>query len=555
MQKRLLFLLALLLILPIPAQAQSDMWEDGCDARIVDVIAATTDVIDYHAGCARYHDCINDYNGEVNCQFAAFQVMLEQCPLDDARCRDGAILFAIAIFSFRGYGEMPPQFVTDAIPNALEAFWNGDDAGALAAYQIEVDETSYFSEYRSSLPLNRAVMYKRLGQYDEALDEYLNSARGFFVYPLLAYVGSQIFSEQGRMIEASFQIAMIAPTLFGDDPDLQDFVAELEAQYPLDESALEDWLFYPVRDLNGGPAGEFVSDNSLVPPRPVSLGIFDEFDTVVAIGLKNWSEEGFNTPDDVIQVMRQNETGNYILNYPIIYESSGSMALVPTEFGFSGRESLGFFEGYGNWTFMLAPTDAPDPRTSLADTRFCEGGVISRLEIGSVVTSISYSPQYALTLSETPGGDVFNSFTADTRPLISVLDGPACVDGVTWWQGISTSGDLGWFPENLETTYLGAPSQIQVGELLCKGVPPALPTRLNVDTSASVVPDLGPNNLRAYPSSEGDLLGGIPPLATFEISGGPACVDGLVWWYVDYQGVSGWTAEGAEGVYWLTPVE
>jgi hypothetical protein len=231
------------------------------------------------------------------------------------------------------------------------------------------------------------------------------------------------------------------------------------------------------------------------------------------------------------------------------------MALVPTDFGFNGRESLGFFEGYGNWTFMLAPTDAPDPRTSLADTRYCDGGVQSRLEIGSVVTSLSYSPQYGLTLSETPGGEVLSTFTAEARPLISVLDGPVCVDSVTWWQGVSTTGDLGWFPENLETIYLAAPSQIQAEELLCDGVSPALPTRLSVDTTASVVPDLGPNNIRAYPSSKGDLLGGIPPLATFEISGGPTCVDGLVWWYVDYQGVSGWTAEGADGVYWLAPVE
>lgn len=560
MQKGLLFLLSLLLILPIPAHAQTQTLGDGCDREIIDVIAATTDTIDYHAGCAQYSRCNNYSDGDINCQFLAFSVMLEQCPLDDSRCRDGAILLAAAIFAFEDSGDSPPQSVIDAVPRALEAFWNGDDAGALAAYQVEVDEEDYYFQSNASLPLSRAVLYRRLGQYDQALEEYSSAVGGYFVYPLLSYIASQIYADLGRRDEASFEIAMIASSIFtnhpefADDPDLPAFIADLQAQYPLDESVMQEWLYYPVSDANGGPGGLFVSDNSLVPPRPVRLGMFDELNAVVAIGLKNWSASGFNDPDPLLQVMRQNENGIYVLNYPQIYEGSGSMALVPTEFGYHGQERITFFEGSGDWRFMLAPAGSPDPRTSLADTRYCAGSVISRLEIGAVVTSISYASQYGLSFANTPGGDILNSYTADTRPLVTVLDGPQCVDNVTWWQGISSTGDLGWFPENLETTYLASPTQIREGELLCNGIPPALPTRLSVDTSASVVPDLGPNNIRAYPSSDGDLLGGIPPLATFEIIGGPACVDGLVWWYVEYQGMSGWTAEGADGVYWLAPL-
>ncbi|MEQ8674727.1 MAG: hypothetical protein RLP44_27230 [Aggregatilineales bacterium] len=564
MRTSVLFVFVLLLILPLPAQAQTDTWEDGCDARIIDVIAATTDVIDYHAGCARYRECDPSSYGYADCQFAAFQVMLEQCPLDDARCHDGAILFAAAILVFddpfgESSGFMPPQEIIDAVPRGLDAFWKGDDAGALSAYQVPAtSDTSYYAG-DLMMPISRAVLYQRLNQPENAFAEYDMALDATFAHPLLAYARAQLYASLGRTDEASFDIATIGTFIARDsegrvDDALNDFVMALQAQYPLDETVMQDWLLYPVLDVNGGVAGEFVSDNSLVPPRPVRLGIFDNLDVVVAIGLKNWSSDGFFTPDTILQVLLLDEAGtSYRLNYPEIYGNSGSIALVPDDFGFHGQERINFFEGAGDWRFMLAPVGAPDPRISLAEMRYCEGSVRSRLEIGAVVTDVSFLPEYALSFSETADGVIIEDSTSD-RPFVTVLGGPECMDNVTWWQGHHNNlGRLGWFRENVDMTYTAAPSTIQAENILCDGVAPALPSRLAVDSTASVLPDLGSNNIRDYPSSEAELLGSIPPQGTFDIIGGPVCIDGLVWWHVDYNGLIGWTAEGADGIYWLAP--
>ena len=563
MRQSVLFLLALLLILPLPAQAQNDTWEDGCDARVIDVIAATTDMIDYHAGCARYRTCDSGSYGYADCQFAAFEVMLAQCPWDDSRCRDGAILFAAAILAFddpfgESAGFMPPQAIIDGVPRGLQAFWSGDDAGALSAYQVPAtSDTSYFAG-DLMMPISRAVLYQRVNQPEDAFAEYDLALNSTFAHPLLFYARAQLYASLGRADEASFDIAAIGTFLARDlegrvGDTLDDFVMALEAQYPLDETVMQDWLLYPVLDVNGGVGGQFVSDNSLVPPRPVRLGIFDELDLVVAIGLKNWGADGFNTPDTILQILPLNETGTaYRLNYPVIYDNSGSIALVPDDFGFHAQEQINFFEGSGDWRFMLTPTGAPDPRAYLEYRRICEGSVRSRLEIGSVVTGISYVDP--LNLSSSPDGNVVVEIN-ELGPVVTVVGGPACVDGVTWWEGYYNGGTRGWFAENEGMTYSAAPSQMQAENILCDGVPPALPSRLAVNTTASVVPDLGANNVRDYPSSEAELLGSIPPQGTFEIIGGPACIDGLVWWFVDYQGLIGWTAEGADSIYWLAPTD
>jgi hypothetical protein len=66
-------------------------------------------------------------------------------------------------------------------------------------------------------------------------------------------------------------------------------------------------------------------------------------------------------------------------------------------------------------------------------------------------------------------------------------------------------------------------------------------------------PDL-PNRLRSQPGFDGVVIGNIPAGAIFYVSNGPACVDGLYWWQINYQGISAWTAEGSGAwEYWLEP--
>ena len=78
-----------------------------------------------------------------------------------------------------------------------------------------------------------------------------------------------------------------------------------------------------------------------------------------------------------------------------------------------------------------------------------------------------------------------------------------------------------------------------------------LEPRLVIGLTARVTPG-APNNLRAQPNSEGELIGEIPGEGEFMVLDGPVCVDGLAWWQVDYNGQIGWTAEGNRN-YWLEP--
>jgi len=86
--------------------------------------------------------------------------------------------------------------------------------------------------------------------------------------------------------------------------------------------------------------------------------------------------------------------------------------------------------------------------------------------------------------------------------------------------------------------------------------PAYLPTRLSVGTQARVVAGGIPNNIRQQPGSSAQLVGEIPPGATFNIVGGPSCstLDKIVWWRVEYSGINGWTAEGSDQEYWLEPL-
>jgi serine/threonine protein kinase len=83
-----------------------------------------------------------------------------------------------------------------------------------------------------------------------------------------------------------------------------------------------------------------------------------------------------------------------------------------------------------------------------------------------------------------------------------------------------------------------------------------LPPRLQVGTEACVS-DSTPNNLRDAPGSL-DIIGQIPPGGIFRVLDGPVCTRSTVtvWWYVEYRGMRGWTAEGSKATYtyWLSPL-
>lgn len=79
------------------------------------------------------------------------------------------------------------------------------------------------------------------------------------------------------------------------------------------------------------------------------------------------------------------------------------------------------------------------------------------------------------------------------------------------------------------------------------------PVALVVGEQGQVAPG-DSNNVRDTPSRSGTQVGAIPAGGVFAVLDGPVCADGLSWWQVDYQGLTGWTVDGAEGEAWLLPV-
>ncbi|NDJ78416.1 MAG: SH3 domain-containing protein, partial [Chloroflexi bacterium] len=71
-----------------------------------------------------------------------------------------------------------------------------------------------------------------------------------------------------------------------------------------------------------------------------------------------------------------------------------------------------------------------------------------------------------------------------------------------------------------------------------------------------VLPGL-PNIARSQPQrgSASTIVGRIPGGGFFNVLEGPMCgPEGRYWWRVSYQGITGWTAEGENGVYWIAPL-
>ncbi len=94
----------------------------------------------------------------------------------------------------------------------------------------------------------------------------------------------------------------------------------------------------------------------------------------------------------------------------------------------------------------------------------------------------------------------------------------------------------------------GSTARLDSTEAPCTGL---RPPRLAIGKHGRVSPG-DPNRLRDEPG--GKIIGRIPAEGVFTVLAGPRCTaDGMAWWKVDYQGQTGWTAEGSADYYWLEP--
>jgi tetratricopeptide (TPR) repeat protein len=541
MSRLLLFALVLLLIVPPAAFAQTIRpYDDGCAEPAISEIDSKT--LDYRAACAVFRACDPYSQGDFLCQFRAADVLLQQCPADAAVCQKLALLYAAAILAYdmpfgEALGWRPAQSIREGVPRALAAAEAGDYATALSAYQMTPFDAQ---SGETMLPFSRGVVDDLMGDSASALAEYESAFSINFNHPLVWYARSQLYGALGRLDEASFDAAALLEYA-RQTPELNTLTTALAERYPL---RVEEWLRYPLIDQSDGPAGHFFRDLTLVPPEPIQIGIFDELDSLVAVGVSNQGSWQDNS-SRAVQVLKHTSSDSYHLSYPAIWENAGGITITRYPEAMMSQEFIAFFEGAARWQFMLAPAGAPDPRAGLDGARHCPGSVLSWVKIGMSAQTPYYGGDDMIHY-DAPGGAQIGAGTKAT-----IIGGPECVGTVTWWQAQDETGNRFWTPENKENQYQINPDAVwDVTPFYC---PNASQTRLFVGGSGSVIPGLGANNIRGSAGLKSESIGTLAEGDTFTVTAGPVCVDSLVWWQVESQGISGWTAEGDGDVYWLEP--
>ncbi|MBZ0278234.1 MAG: SH3 domain-containing protein [Anaerolineae bacterium] len=141
-------------------------------------------------------------------------------------------------------------------------------------------------------------------------------------------------------------------------------------------------------------------------------------------------------------------------------------------------------------------------------------------------------------IGQIPGGGVF-----------TVMGGPQCGSDGRWWWQVNYNGLVGWTAEGEGSTYWVEPwTGPSIG---CIGNPPARLTPGNygrVNTTSYL-----PNRIRTSASVNASVLSYIPAGSAFHVLVGPSCSDGYTWWQVEYNGITGWTAESDAGGYFTEP--
>ncbi len=129
-------------------------------------------------------------------------------------------------------------------------------------------------------------------------------------------------------------------------------------------------------------------------------------------------------------------------------------------------------------------------------------------------------------------------------------------DGVTYDYRVSNDSALLVYCGEIDVASVAAAaaSAPQYSNRLCdEGAAdgPYMRSRINAGMEVEV---LGAYvNLRGQPSITADILLQIPSGWTFEITAGPDCVDGYVWWLALVNGQTGYIAEAGDEVYLVAP--
>lgn len=240
---------------------------------------------------------------------------------------------------------------------------------------------------------------------------------------------------------------------------------------------------------------------------------------------------------------------------------------------FDGQETIAALFNDGTWTLLNPMTgqNTPAPGTLALGRTPAPASAIGALANPStfggptdgtwdIIDALGQPTGVSIPLNDVPSA-AQPAFSPDGQAVAYITG--TTNQGVEVWRGGQTAtvpaveedqliSAVVWSPTAWQVSTGGSFGQQPPSAFNC---PDALPPRLIVGSTARVVAGGGPNNIRSDPFTTGSIVGEIPENAEFTVLRGPDCGGDIVWWEVDYNGVTGWTAEGQGQEYFTEPVQ
>lgn len=496
---------------------QSPRWDDVCDpnASPTAVNMIGRDVISQV--CGEFNQCLETtpYEDRQTCTVPLYVSLLNICTGDDIYCKTLAALRTAAILQGEDDGDPLTMIARLAIDPALNTDLLSD---YVDFFQTDIQPNVFYFYFDPVLHLAAGATLEYQGEYDTALEVYTQIISG---NPLLYFRRGQLYGALGETDLAS--IDSLALRLIAEDyPIVQPIADSLSAQYPFDASRLQDWLVYRDQSFSSGVGGDLLRDLSLTPPTPVQLGFYENGRVILMLERDIYGE---------IQPVVYSQTGENS------YVSRGSRITINENIAV--RDSI--FEGFesgGTSREFLAAEGQPDPRPNYER---CENGARWRLMVGSEGRTPE-SPMPTSVLYDAPNGNALDRFY-----YFVVVDGPVCVESVAWWEIIdTTSGEESeqtyWIPEAFGDAENGFSYETEVTGDYNVDCPTALQRNLSpvFHSQSYVLPEVDEVNVYVDPTSTSERIATMHSPEGFYVLDGPVCVEGNLWWRIDYNGVIGW---------------
>ncbi len=212
---------------------------------------------------------------------------------------------------------------------------------------------------------------------------------------------------------------------------------------------------------------------------------------------------------------------------------------------------------------------------SHAQSEACPGAPATRLAVGmraSVTPANSGASPIPVRVREQAGTKAAIVTILQSGEAFLIIEGPLCVERYLWWKVRTDGGLIGWAAEGTSAQYFIDPlndgktstSTSAFGATLNTPsfCPDAPKTQFVIGERGTVRPAdkkaAVPNSarLREKPGTTARITGTLPEGVTFEIVGGPQCVESFIWWQIKAEnGMAGWTAEGDMQRYYIINVK